>query len=145
MESRQPEEALVAWERRSHGLTENRESRNLEHLMRFLHQEVKVEEMINLARTGFGSHQNPLRKAFQNEQLKQSGESSTASALVSLQNPANKLWELKVLGISSENEKEKNDFNLKDFNDNIKFLPDGRYEVELQWKLDSSNLPSNTC
>ncbi|GFT45477.1 DUF1758 domain-containing protein [Nephila pilipes] len=44
--------------------------------------------MVNLARIGFASHQNPLRKEFQNEQLKQSGESSTASALVSLQKPA---------------------------------------------------------
>ncbi|GFT43801.1 DUF5641 domain-containing protein [Nephila pilipes] len=42
--------------------------------------------------------------------------------------PANKLWELEVLGIASENEKEKDDFNLKDFNDKIKILPDGRYE-----------------
>ncbi|GFS97239.1 uncharacterized protein NPIL_72611 [Nephila pilipes] len=138
--------------------------------------------MVNLARTGFASHQNPRRKEFQNEQLKQSGESPTASALVSLQKlecgltavetklgwtvfgkgscridnilpslsmhsmslPANKLWELEVLGIASENEKEKDDFNLKDFNDKIKILPNGRYEVELPWKLDSSNLP-NAC
>ncbi|GFS56086.1 DUF1758 domain-containing protein [Nephila pilipes] len=56
--------------------------------MNFLRQEVKREEMVNLARTGFASHQNPRRKEFQNEQLKQSGESSTASALVSLQKPA---------------------------------------------------------
>ncbi|GFT48723.1 uncharacterized protein NPIL_309081 [Nephila pilipes] len=42
--------------------------------------------------------------------------------------PANKLWELEVLGIASENEKEKDDFNLKDFNDKIKILSDGRYE-----------------
>ncbi|GFT13937.1 uncharacterized protein NPIL_536151 [Nephila pilipes] len=55
--------------------------------------------------------------------------------------PANKLRELEVLGIASENEKEKEDFNLKDFNDKIKTLPDGRYEIELPWKLDSSNLP----
>ncbi|GFT13804.1 DUF5641 domain-containing protein [Nephila pilipes] len=51
-------------------------------------KEVRGEEIINLARTGFASHQNPGRKEFQNEQLKQSGESSTASALVSLQKPA---------------------------------------------------------
>ncbi|GFU17285.1 uncharacterized protein NPIL_381231 [Nephila pilipes] len=42
--------------------------------------------------------------------------------------PANKLWELEVSGISSGNEKEKDDFNLKDFNDKIKIPPDGRYE-----------------
>ncbi|GFT68740.1 uncharacterized protein NPIL_181531 [Nephila pilipes] len=45
--------------------------------------------MVNLARTGFASHHNPRRKEFQNEQLKQSGESLTSSALVSLQKPGN--------------------------------------------------------
>ncbi|GFU16678.1 DUF5641 domain-containing protein [Nephila pilipes] len=63
----------------------------------------------------------------------------------SMSQPANKLWKLEVLGISSENEKEKNDFNVKDCNDKVKILPDGRYEVELPWKFDSSNLPSNKC
>ncbi|GFT74975.1 DUF1758 domain-containing protein [Nephila pilipes] len=58
--------------------------------MNFLHQEVKGEEMLNVARTGFDSHQNPQRKEFQNEQLKQSGKSSTVSALVSLQKPGKK-------------------------------------------------------
>ncbi|GFT79215.1 DUF1758 domain-containing protein [Nephila pilipes] len=63
--------------------------------------EVKGEEMVNLARTGFASHQNPRRKEFQNEQLKQSGESSTASALVSLQKPAKaKLSFLQTLCVS---------------------------------------------
>ncbi|GFS51151.1 uncharacterized protein NPIL_467211 [Nephila pilipes] len=57
--------------------------------------------------------------------------------------PENKLWELEVLEISSENEKD--NFNLKNFNDKIKILPDRRYEVEFSWKLDSSNLPSNKC
>ncbi|GBN01197.1 hypothetical protein AVEN_82040-1 [Araneus ventricosus] len=47
-----------------------------------------------------------------------------------------------ALGISSptETEKEKGDL---DFNDKMKILPDGRYEVELPWKYDSKNLPSN--
>ncbi|GFS41466.1 DUF1758 domain-containing protein, partial [Nephila pilipes] len=90
-ESCLPEEVLVAWERsRNHGLTQNKESRNLEHLMNFLRQEVKGEEMVNLARTGFASHQNPRWKEFQNEQLKQSGESSTASASENLQKPGEK-------------------------------------------------------
>ncbi|GFT63556.1 uncharacterized protein NPIL_14401 [Nephila pilipes] len=154
--------------------------------------------MVNFARTGFASRLNRRRKEFQNEQLKQSGESSTASVLVSLQKPgadvlgklltgntvvlecdltavetklgltvfgkescridnilpslsmhsmslpANKLWKLEVLGIASENEKEKNDFNLKGYNDKIEIIPDGRYDVELPWKLDYSNLP-NAC
>ncbi|GFU27995.1 DUF5641 domain-containing protein [Nephila pilipes] len=55
--------------------------------MNFIRHEVKGEEMVNLARTGFASHQNPRRKEFQNEQLKQSGESSKAFPLVSLQKP----------------------------------------------------------
>ncbi|GBN98446.1 hypothetical protein AVEN_253816-1 [Araneus ventricosus] len=57
--------------------------------------------------------------------------------------PINKLWQLEVLGISSptETEKEKGDLDLNDFNDKMKILPDGRYEVELQWKYDSKNLP----
>ncbi|GFS29620.1 uncharacterized protein NPIL_414761 [Nephila pilipes] len=46
--------------------------------------------MVNLARTGFASHQNPRRKEFQNEQLKHSGESSTASVFESLQRPGKK-------------------------------------------------------
>ncbi|GBN00248.1 hypothetical protein AVEN_234884-1 [Araneus ventricosus] len=59
--------------------------------------------------------------------------------------PINKLWQLEVLGISSptETEKEKGDLDLNDFNDKMKILPDGRYEVELPWKYDSKNLPSN--
>ncbi|GBL82420.1 hypothetical protein AVEN_252561-1 [Araneus ventricosus] len=54
--------------------------------------------------------------------------------------PINKLWQLEVLGISSptKTEKEKGDL---DFNDKMKILPDGRYEVELPWKYDSKNLP----
>ncbi|GFU23986.1 uncharacterized protein NPIL_256531 [Nephila pilipes] len=56
--------------------------------------EVMGEEMVNLARTGFASLQNPRRKEFQNEKLKQSGESSTASAFVSLQKPGKtQRWE----------------------------------------------------
>ncbi|GBM78864.1 hypothetical protein AVEN_157822-1 [Araneus ventricosus] len=235
-----PEEVLVAWERRrNHRLTETKESRTLEQLMNFLRQEVKGEEMVNLARTGFASHPSSRRKEPHNDQVKQS-ESTTASALVSLQTPEkticgfiprienkeilnelkrkktdftdsirdeteinlligadvieklltgntvelesgltavetkmgwtvfgkgfcekdnilttlsmhsmnvpiNKLWQLEVLGISSptETEKEKSDLDLNDFNDKMKILPDGRYEVELPWKYDSKNLPSN--
>ncbi|GBO22937.1 hypothetical protein AVEN_274661-1 [Araneus ventricosus] len=59
--------------------------------------------------------------------------------------PINKLWQLEVLGISNptETEKEKGDLDLDDFNDKMKILPDGRYELELPWKYDSKNLPSN--
>ncbi|GFS95868.1 uncharacterized protein NPIL_462351 [Nephila pilipes] len=62
-----PKEVLEAWERnRKHGLTENKESRNLKHLMNFLRQEVKGEEMVNLAGAGYASHQNLQRKEFLN-------------------------------------------------------------------------------
>ncbi|KAF8785512.1 hypothetical protein HNY73_011036 [Argiope bruennichi] len=59
--------------------------------------------------------------------------------------PVNKLWQLEVLGISSPTESEggKDDIDLNDFNDKMKILPDGRYEVELPWKHASKNLPSN--
>ncbi|GFS91208.1 uncharacterized protein TNCV_577201 [Trichonephila clavipes] len=46
------------------------------------------------------------------------------------------LWELDVLGITdpllNENTKEK--FELTDFKNKMKILPDGRYEVKLSWK-----------
>ncbi|GFV68714.1 integrase catalytic domain-containing protein [Trichonephila clavipes] len=35
------------------------------------------------------------------------------------------------------------ELSLNDFNNRIKILPDGRYEVELPWKYDSLKLPSN--
>ncbi|GBN52873.1 hypothetical protein AVEN_11502-1, partial [Araneus ventricosus] len=87
VESCLPEEVLVAWERsRNHSLTVTKESRTLEQLMNFLRQEVKGEEMVNLARTGFASNQSFRRKELHNDHVKQS-ESTTASALVSLQTP----------------------------------------------------------
>ncbi|GBM66774.1 hypothetical protein AVEN_74319-1 [Araneus ventricosus] len=69
----------------------------------------------------------------------------TRLSMHSMNVPINKLWQLEVLGISSltESEKEKGDLDLNDFNDKLKILPDGRYEVELPWKCDSKNLPSN--
>ncbi|GBM58672.1 hypothetical protein AVEN_251935-1 [Araneus ventricosus] len=69
----------------------------------------------------------------------------TTLSMHSMNVPINKLWQLEVLGISSptETKKEKGDLDLNDFNDKMKILPDGRYEVELPWKYDSKNLPSN--
>ncbi|GBM52642.1 hypothetical protein AVEN_43855-1 [Araneus ventricosus] len=87
VESCLPEEVLVAWERsRNHSFTETKESRTLEQLMNFLRQKVKGAEMVNLARTGFASNQSSRRKELHNDHVKQS-ESTTASALVSLQTP----------------------------------------------------------
>ncbi|GFU88952.1 uncharacterized protein TNCV_4446271 [Trichonephila clavipes] len=69
----------------------------------------------------------------------------TTLSMHSMNIPVNKLWELEVLGISSptEIEKQKTELSLNDFNNRIKILPDGRYEVELPWKYDSLKLPSN--
>ncbi|GFT93757.1 integrase catalytic domain-containing protein [Trichonephila clavipes] len=71
----------------------------------------------------------------------------TTLSMHSMNIPVNKLWELKVLGISSPTEIEKqktlSELSLNDFNNIIKILPDGRYEVELPWKYDSLKLPSN--
>ncbi|GFW62536.1 DUF1758 domain-containing protein [Trichonephila clavipes] len=55
------------------------------------------------------------------------------------------LWELDVLGITDPllNENTKENFELTDFKNNMKILPDGRYEVKLPWKCNSENLPSN--
>ncbi|GFS95390.1 DUF1758 domain-containing protein [Nephila pilipes] len=57
--------------------------------------------------------------------------------------PGNKLWELEVLGIASENEKEKDAFNLKDFNDKIKILSDSRYEEYVDGELGGEESNSN--
>ncbi|GFX92616.1 DUF1758 domain-containing protein [Trichonephila clavipes] len=69
----------------------------------------------------------------------------TTLSMHSMNIPVNKLWELEVLGISSptEIEKQKTELSLNDFNNRIKILPDGRYEVELPWKYDSLKLPKN--
>ncbi|GFX25760.1 uncharacterized protein TNCV_2639041 [Trichonephila clavipes] len=69
----------------------------------------------------------------------------TTLSMHSMSIPVNKLWELEVLGISSptEIEKQKTELSLNDFNNRMKILPDGRYEVELPWKYDSLKLPSN--
>ncbi|GFW95917.1 DUF1758 domain-containing protein [Trichonephila clavipes] len=55
------------------------------------------------------------------------------------------LWELDVLGITDPllNENTKENFELTDFKNKMKILPDGRYEVKLPWKCNSENLPSN--
>ncbi|GFX77199.1 uncharacterized protein TNCV_1679821 [Trichonephila clavipes] len=55
------------------------------------------------------------------------------------------LWELDVLGITEPllNENTKENFELIDFKNKMKILPDGRYEVKLPWKCNSENLPSN--
>ncbi|GFT67839.1 DUF5641 domain-containing protein [Nephila pilipes] len=55
------------------------------------------------------------------------------------------LWELDVLGITDPflNENAKDNFDLTDFKNKMKILPDGRFEVTLPWKCNTTNLPIN--
>ncbi|GFU92856.1 DUF1758 domain-containing protein [Trichonephila clavipes] len=59
VESCLPEEILMAWERKRNTETDAKGSRTLEHLMTFLRLEVQGEEMVQLAKSGFGT---PIRK-----------------------------------------------------------------------------------
>ncbi|GFU02162.1 integrase catalytic domain-containing protein [Trichonephila clavipes] len=82
VESCLPEETLLAWERsRNHESTQN--TRSLEHLMNFLRKEVQGEEMVQLARTGFGPQHNFRKNNAPVECVRQS-DLATTSALVSL-------------------------------------------------------------
>ncbi|GFS31050.1 integrase catalytic domain-containing protein [Trichonephila inaurata madagascariensis] len=82
VESCLPEETLLAYERsRNHESTQNTSS--LEHLMNFLRKEVQGEEMVQLARTGFGPQHN-FRKNNAPVECVTQNELATASALVSL-------------------------------------------------------------
>ncbi|GBM83902.1 hypothetical protein AVEN_199789-1 [Araneus ventricosus] len=68
VESCLPEEILVAWERsRNMKDVSQVEDRSLEKLMNFLKQEVKGEEMVELARTGFLSPANQKKKEAANK------------------------------------------------------------------------------
>nr|GBN10487.1 hypothetical protein AVEN_37628-1 [Araneus ventricosus]GBN10514.1 hypothetical protein AVEN_149737-1 [Araneus ventricosus] len=58
------------------------------------------------------------------------------------------LWDIESLGIREpiENVSKRKAFDeqLKEFHEKLTVLPDGRYEVELPWKLDArTNLPDN--
>ncbi|GFV02827.1 uncharacterized protein TNCV_2304601 [Trichonephila clavipes] len=88
VESCLPEEVLVAWERSRNHQTESEGSRSLEHLMNFLRQEVKGEEMVLLARTGLTLLQNPRKKDYHATQVNKV-ETTTAAALVNMDNPVN--------------------------------------------------------
>ncbi|GFU57406.1 uncharacterized protein TNCV_3635851 [Trichonephila clavipes] len=145
--------------------------------MTFLRLEVQGEEMVQLAKSGFGT---PIRKKDSPTERVKPTELMTASALASsvkssaietklgwtvtgkvCSNDKNvmlttsslhvrnvsvkELWELDVLGITDPllNENTKENFELTDFKNKMKILPDGRYEVKLPWKCNSENLPSN--
>ncbi|GFT48761.1 integrase catalytic domain-containing protein [Trichonephila clavipes] len=206
VESCLPEEILMAWERKRNTETDAKGSRTLEHLMTFLRLEVQGEEMVQLAKSGFGT---PIRKKDSPTESVKPTELTTASALASsvksseteiglligadnigklltgnliefdssltaietklgwtvigkvCSNDKNvmlttsslhvrnvsikELWELDVLGITDPllNENTKENFELTDFKNKMKILPNGRYEVKLPWKCNSENLPSN--
>ncbi|GFT12312.1 uncharacterized protein TNCV_4005671 [Trichonephila clavipes] len=167
----------MAWERKRNTETDAKGSRTLEHLMTFLRLEVQGEEMVQLAKSGFGT---PIRKRDSPTERVKPTELMTASALASSEKSSaietklgwtvivkvcsndknvmlttsslhvrnvsvKELWELDVLGITDPllNENTKENFELTDFKNKMKILPDGRYEVKLPWKCNSENLPSN--
>ncbi|GFW98313.1 uncharacterized protein TNCV_1091911 [Trichonephila clavipes] len=177
VESCLPEEILMAWERKRNTETDAKGSRTLKHLMTFLRLEVQGEEMVQLAKSGFGT---PIRKRDSPTERVKPTELMTASALASSEKSSaietklgwtvigkvcsndknvmlttsslhvrnvsvKELWELDVLGITDPllNENTKENFELTDFKNKMKILPDGRYEVKLPWKCNSENLPSN--
>ncbi|GFT70284.1 uncharacterized protein TNCV_3457231 [Trichonephila clavipes] len=80
VESCLPEEILMAWERKRNTETDAKGSRTLEHLMTFLRLEVQGEEMVQLAKSGFGT---PIRKKDSPTERVKPTELMTASALAS--------------------------------------------------------------
>ncbi|GFW86205.1 uncharacterized protein TNCV_4779171 [Trichonephila clavipes] len=80
VESCLPEEILMAWERKRNTETDAKGSRTLKHLMTFLRLEVQGEEMVQLAKSGFGT---PIRKRDSPTERVKPTELMTASALAS--------------------------------------------------------------
>ncbi|GFW83596.1 integrase catalytic domain-containing protein [Trichonephila clavipes] len=78
VESCLPEEILMAWERKRNTETDAKGSRTLEHLMTFLRLEVQGEEMVQLAKSSFGT---PIRKTDSPTERVKPTELMTASAL----------------------------------------------------------------
>ncbi|GFU55545.1 uncharacterized protein TNCV_4339401 [Trichonephila clavipes] len=70
----------MAWERKRNTETDAKGSRTLEHLMTFLRLEVQGEEMVQLAKSGFGT---PIRKKDSPTERVKPTELMTASALAS--------------------------------------------------------------
>ncbi|GFT02784.1 DUF1758 domain-containing protein [Trichonephila clavipes] len=80
VESCLPEEILMAWERKRNTETDAKGSRTLEHLMTFLRLKVQGEEMVQLAKSGFGT---PIRRKDSPTEGVKPTELMTASALAS--------------------------------------------------------------
>ncbi|GFT34281.1 uncharacterized protein TNCV_2157471 [Trichonephila clavipes] len=112
--------------------------------MTFLRLEVQGEEMVQLAKSGFGT---PIRKKDSATERVKPTELMTASALASSVKSSaieTKLgWT--VIGKVCSNDKNVmlTTSSLHVRNNKMKILPDGRYEVKLPWKCNSENLPSN--
>ncbi|GFS70368.1 DUF1758 domain-containing protein [Trichonephila clavipes] len=56
VESCLPEDILMAWEGKRNTETDAKGSRTLEHFITLLRLEVQGEEMVQLAKSGFGTH-----------------------------------------------------------------------------------------
>ncbi|GFW73113.1 DUF1758 domain-containing protein [Trichonephila clavipes] len=89
--------------------------------------------MVQLAKSSFGT---PIRKRDSVTERVKPTELMTVSAVASSE---------KSSGITDPllNENTKENFELTDFKNKMKILPDGRYEIKLPWKCNSENLPSN--
>ncbi|GFW61209.1 DUF1758 domain-containing protein [Trichonephila clavipes] len=90
VESCLPEEILMARERKRNTETDARGSRTLEHLMTFLRLEVQGEEMVQLAKSGFGT---PIRKRDSPTERVKPTELMTASALASSEKSSGRKYE----------------------------------------------------
>ncbi|GFU40734.1 uncharacterized protein TNCV_3230931 [Trichonephila clavipes] len=93
VESCLPEEILMAWERKRNTETDAKGSRTLEHLMTFLRLEVQGEEMVQLAKSGFGT---PIRKRDSPTERVKPTELMTASALASSEKSSDGRYEVKL-------------------------------------------------
>ncbi|GFS71936.1 integrase catalytic domain-containing protein [Trichonephila clavipes] len=98
VESCLPEEILMAWERKRNTETDAKGSRTLEDLMTFLRLEVQGEEMVQLAKSGFGT---PIRKRDSPTERVKPTELMTESALASSEK-SSVLSEKKICGFISK-------------------------------------------
>ncbi|GFT38378.1 uncharacterized protein TNCV_3064321 [Trichonephila clavipes] len=117
------------------------EGRSLKLLMNFLKQEVKNDEMVELARNNFSAPVNQKTK-----KVNKPDKFPSAATLVK-EIPVNELWNLESIGIFDPIQKlnEKNEFLkvIEEFKSSMKILPDGRYELGLPFKSEAIDLSSN--
>ncbi|GFW33130.1 uncharacterized protein TNCV_2110581 [Trichonephila clavipes] len=111
VESYLPEEVLVAWERNRNHQTESEGSCSLEQLMNFVRQQVKGEEMVLLAQTDLTLHQNPRKKKDYHATQVNKVETTTAAALVNIDNPDSQTTKIRPVFDASAFEKGKPSLN----------------------------------